>query len=299
MKLIGFKEEDIKNFINMKQLEKNEKSNLDFNENDIVKVSSELVQEKDEVFIKNDNRNLVARKEFINYSIEEQEKYLFVKKIICNCCKKEIYTNLLRKSRLKIIDKDTDLFTYYEGIYPIMYEAIICTNCGYADLENRFNKLTKSEYENLNNDYSKSFKKREFNLIRSLDETIEIYKIIFINYLINKPKSYDEAKLLHKLAILYRLKNDRENEIKFLKLSVKSYEESYLKGENFDNFKIELQTIYLIAELSRIIGDYVKSSNYFQKIMLNKNLKNMTILKKLVEDQYELLRIEYGIVNSN
>ena len=81
---------------------------------------------------------------------------------------------------------------------------------------------------------------------------------------------------------------EKENMQKALEL----YEKKYLTAKSINGMLSENGLAYLIAELSRRVGDYQKAHNYFKKVLNDKNIKDEKYIYNLAKKQIENLKEE-------
>lgn len=216
---------------------------------------------------------------------------LYEKKILCPICNEEFITQKVRFSKLRLIRRDKDFFSYYEGLNPLKYSIFVCPNCGFSATENKYVNISEEEKKIILKEISSKWNKRAYGGIRSIDDGIGSHKLaLYIGNLLDYNK-IDLGSLCLSIAWLYRLKQDEE-EYRFLELAVNLYEEGYytesLVGTNMD----ELRLGYLIGELNRRLGNREKAIKWFNTVISNPELKFNSMLENMVREQWRLTREE-------
>lgn len=217
-------------------------------------------------------------------------KDLYDKKMDCPVCNKEFKTKKVRTSRLRLLQRDEDFLSYYDAENPIKYNIMVCPNCGYANYENKFNEINNMEIDLIKENILPKWHKRDFGGVRSLDKAIETYKLALItSTLVNSPK-LQLGNICLNLGWLYRLKEDNEEEKRFLTLArdnfIVAYNMESLAGTNMDDGKLS----YLIGELSRRIGDKEEALSWFNTSLGLESTRMNPTIDTMVREQWRLTR---------
>ena len=215
---------------------------------------------------------------------------LYDKKIICPICNMEFETKKVRSSKLRLIKRDEDFLAHYEGENPLKYNIFVCPNCGYAASENKFNSITDEEKEIVLKEITSKWNKRSYGDKRTLDEAVEVYKLaLYIGEILDY-KKLELGSLCLSLGWLYRIKENQEEETRFLELAKDLFEESFynesLIGTNMDELKLG----YLIGEINRRLGDKEKALKWFNTILSNPDLKTNPMLENMIREQWRLAK---------
>lgn len=224
----------------------------------------------------------------------ELNELLYDKKLECPVCNKEFATKKVRVSRLKLIKRDEDLLSYYEGENPLIYNVFVCPNCGYAATESRFDSVSAREKKILLEEVASKWSRRSYGGERSIDDAIVVYKLALY---IGQVLDYDKVELgtlTHSIAWLYRIKGDEE-EIRFLSVTKDLYEYSYYneslinaKGTKMDEIKLA----YLLGEINRRLGNKEEAFKWFNGVISNPDIKSNPMLEKMAREQWRLTRNE-------
>ncbi len=215
---------------------------------------------------------------------------LYSKTLECPVCENKFKSKKVKTSKLRVKKRDSDFMTYYKCENPIKYSVNVCPSCGYAAMNSRYKYLNSKNIEVVKQNITPKWKKREYSDRRSIDEAITCYKLAIACGQLLKFKKFEMGDMCIRIAWLNRLKEDKNNELRFLKLSLQSYEHAYT-NERIPYDKMDEITLgYLIGELHRRIGNDEKALYWFGKIVSNRELKSKRRLDKLVREQWYLVK---------
>jgi hypothetical protein len=215
--------------------------------------------------------------------------YLYIKNMECPVCVKQFETPVIRKSKLRVVDTETDFKTIYQIIDPNLYDVIQCNRCGYAALVTFFNHIAEKQKEIISEKITPRYIKKNYPLPLTLDNAIERYKMALLCAAVIGVKSSQKAILCLKTAWIYRDLNDKPNEQLFIKNALTGLIEAF-KTESFPIGVMDEQTVkYMIGELSRRCGDFTEASKWIGEVVTmrgaNKKMKERALTVK------ELIRI--------
>lgn len=156
-------------------------------------------------------------------------------------------------------------FIRYSSPNPYFYDVWICNNCGYSTMKADFFKIKKHEKEIILKKIKPLWKPRTYPEVITANLAIERYKIALANSVILKSNYSTKAMISLKITWMYRLLNDIENELIFLKKSLKGFNEAYIK-EAFPMYGLQRDsTTYLLGELNRRIGNDSEALKWYSK----------------------------------
>lgn len=215
---------------------------------------------------------------------------LFDKKIECPVCSKEFTTQKVRASKLRLVKRDEDFLNHYNTENPIKYSIFVCPNCGYAATENKFEEIKKDQIGIIIDNISSRWKKRDFGGIRDLDEAIESYKLALVSGSLLKATKLEQGNICLNIGWLHRLKEDKNQEMRFLKLArdqfIEAYNNESLTGTNMDDSKLS----YLVGELSRRLNEKEESLLWFNICLGLSSTKMNPALNDMAKEQWRLAR---------
>ncbi len=195
--------------------------------------------------------------------------YYYESKMICNYCKKEYSTYKVRPGRYKVIAQDTDFMPIYEGINPLLYEVAVCPHCGYA--YHKSMARTYGPFMLLIGEIYINQLQKIMNLCkeRSIDEAIASYKLAYLVARASMEETIILANFALKIAWLYRLKQDKELEMRYLRSARELFNKSHA-----NNKEGEERMQYLIAEISLRLGDIEEAKRGFSRLITSREVSN-------------------------
>lgn len=214
---------------------------------------------------------------------------IYDKEIICPVCSKKTIVTKVKSKVCKVASRDTDFCVYYEDVNPMLYDIWICENCGYASMGDKFESITTREAKLIHDTISQKWVKRSMSGERSVDSAIEAFKLALLNLQVRKAKSSEFAKIVLRIAWLYRINKD-ERELDFLRHALIYYNDTYEK-ERFPVDKLdEFTCMYMIAELNRRLGKNEEAMKWFSRLISSPDARRNTKLLDNARDQIQLIK---------
>ena len=229
-----------------------------------------------------------------------EESLLFDKTHKCPVCDSEFKCKMVRTGKAKLVSQDMDLRPKYQGIDPLKYDAILCPVCGYASLNRYFNFVMSSQAKQIKEQISSTFKYTSENgKTYSYDEAITRHKMALLNTVVKRGKVSERAYTCLKLAWLFRGKSEVMMQGEYSKEEAKAlYEEekeclknahegfvAAFSQEEFPMCGMDQYTVtFLVAELSRRIGEYEEAKRWVSKVLVardaNRRIKDKALALK-------------------
>ena len=229
-----------------------------------------------------------------------EESLLFDKTHKCPVCDSEFKCKMVRTGKAKLVSQDMDLRPKYQGIDPLKYDAILCPVCGYASLNRYFNFVMSSQAKQIKEQISSTFKYTSENgKTYSYDEAITRHKMALLNTVVKRGKVSERAYTCLKLAWLFRGKREVMMQGEYSKEEAKAlYEEekeclknahegfvAAFSQEEFPMCGMDQYTVtFLVAELSRRIGEYEEAKRWVSKVLVardaNRRIKEKALALK-------------------
>lgn len=197
--------------------------------------------------------------------------HLFDKQIVCPVCNSHFKAKTVKSKSPRVISKDSDFFLRYSTVNPYFYDVIICNSCGYAAMRSDFEKLKSHKKELVLSNVTPKWKPREYPAILDENLAIERFKLALLNsVLINLPDS-TKAMLSLKIAWMYRLSNNVDQEINFLRQALEGFNNAYIH-ELFPIYGLQRDSLmYLLGELNRKLGNDHDALLWFSKTIVSAN----------------------------
>lgn len=216
-------------------------------------------------------------------------RLLYQSALNCPVCSQSFDAVKVKASALRKESIDTDFFTRYQEIHPIFYEIVVCPSCGYAEFQERLDKISNAEKELVKKGVSPNWVKKNLNIERDAATAIETYEIFLKNLKAKLAPNSVFARATLRIAWIYRiLKDDRE--IETLAHAAKYYLDAY-QEEDFPIGKLDEATcLYIIGELYRRAGHEENALKWLgQTLVLPPERKNSKI-SDMARDQIEEAR---------
>lgn len=216
-------------------------------------------------------------------------KNIFERKVDCPVCGKQTSIRAVKSSSVRILSKDTDFMTHYQDPNPMFYDAWLCSHCGYAALSGRFKIITDAQKKLIRENISYSWKyHNDYPLLYTADIAIELHQLALLSTVVKQGRNSEKAMICLKLGWLYRMKEDRENELKFLEQACVGFIRA-IEKESFPVAGMDLPTLsYLIGELYRRQNDRTNALLWFSRVLTDKNAKSR--VKDMARDQKDAIR---------
>ena len=191
------------------------------------------------------------------------------KKIDCINCNHHFTTTRIRSRFVRIASHDTDFKPNYtdNNVNPTFYNVSVCPQCGFAFTDETSPYFPPGAQDVIRNSVTAKWNGRSFSAIRDIDEAIESYKLAYLSGKLKKEKPISLAGLTLRVAWLYRQKGQSDEEMRFLTIARDMYADSYSEGDYVGTQMTETRVLYLIAELSRRIGDEEEAVRGFSRVI--------------------------------
>ena len=203
------------------------------------------------------------------YSVEE---VLYDKSYICPVCGNEFKAKAIRSGKNRLLTVDLDLKANYDVVNPLLYESIVCENCGYAGLSKNFNLLTTSQIRWIKEQICTRYKVHHYPGVLTEKDGIQRLKLVLLNSYVKKAKDGEKAYICLKIAWLYRDMKEKALEELFLKHALTGFENAY-NNERFPIFELgELTTAYIIADIYRRMKCYDKAMQWVGFVVMDRSV---------------------------
>ncbi|OPJ60102.1 DUF2225 domain-containing protein [Clostridium oryzae] len=217
----------------------------------------------------------------------DEASLLYDKEQKCPACESYFKVRSVKTNAPRLVSRDSDFFIHYSNINPYFYDVYICPNCGYASLKRDFEKLRQHQIEKIKSDITPKWKKKYYGITYDVDVAIERYKLALLNYFVIESKDSSKAMSCLKLAWMYRLKNDQQNESLFLSQALEGFNRAFF-SEDFPIYGMDRYTVmYLIGELYKRTGDFDNAMKWFSKVLTTPSVSER--LKDLTRDQKDYI----------
>lgn len=237
----------------------------------------------------------------------KEEDFLFDKTYECPVCSKTFKERTLRTGKARLLKTDMDLRPTFEGIEPLKYDVVQCTECGFTALTRYFVPMTVPQRKAILEKISSRYRKPEQHKdLYSYEDAVGRYKLALVNAIVKNAKASEKAYICLRAGWLARsyaehleeqdtIDNAKVEEIKeleneFLKNAYEGFAGA-IQSESFPMCGMDEPTVdFLLANLAIRNQKYEVASKLISKLLISPNCNSRT--KDKVRDlKDELLRI--------
>ncbi|WPC42119.1 DUF2225 domain-containing protein [Clostridium sp. JS66] len=243
----------------------------------------------DEIDLYHTKKEELKKEEILHLTDEEKQKnLLYNREVTCPVCDNVFKVKAVKTSAARILRKDSDSFIIFDVINPYFYDVWICNKCGYAAMKRDFNKIRNSEIELVKEKIKPKWHPKAYPDVYDVNVAIERFKLSLLNYYVIDAKASKKAMNCLKIAWMYRLLKDSENETLFLKQALEGFNSAYF-NEGFPLYNMDKFTsMYIIGELNRRLGNNEDSLKWFSEIITAQSAPSK--LKDRSRDQRDLIK---------
>lgn len=237
----------------------------------------------------------------------KEEDFLFEKTYECPVCSKSFKEHTLRTGKARLIKTDMDLRPTFEGIEPLKYDVVQCTECGFTALTRYFVPMTVSQrkaiLEKITSRYRKPAERKD---LYSYEDAVGRYKLALVNAIVKNAKASEKAYICLRagwLARSYAEYLEEQEVVNQTKLTeIKDLEKEFLKNayegfagaiqnESFPMCGMDESTVdFLLANLAMRSKQFDVASKLISKLLTSPNCNSRT--KDKVRDlKDEMLRL--------
>lgn len=216
----------------------------------------------------------------------------YEKKIECLYCKKTFNSYKVRTKSIKVKDTDSDFMPIYEegNVQAMYYNVFVCEHCGFAFTEDFTKYFAPGTAEEIKEKISKNWVHHDFNGERTVFQALQAYKLALVSADIKREKNVAKAGLALRLAWLYRSLKNVQQEERFLKIARDQYMESYSNEDYASTQMSGTRVVYMVAELSRRIGDEENAVRYFSKVIEGQRTGGEAKLVEMAKERWDEIR---------
>jgi len=219
---------------------------------------------------------------------EELLSFLYTKQIHCPVCDKEFMDFMIRKSKLRATHTDTDFRTTYKTIDTNHYDVLFCYHCGYATLQNYFDRITERQQKMIREKITPHFRPMEFPMPLSLEHVSLRYKQALACADAIESKPSQKAFINLKLAWVLRGVKNKKLELKFLREAYEGLKKAF-STENFPLGQMDESTAkYVIGDLARRLGEMTDAMRWVGDVVIAKGIPSS--LKERALNLKDLIR---------
>lgn len=197
-------------------------------------------------------------------------------KVTCICCEQTFQTSRVRVSFKKSAKTDTDFCIHYKTVNPDYYVVRVCPFCGFSFSENFSDRFTPKQKQLYLDKLGRNWNGLDLTGERDWNGAVQSYKLALLCAQIKEEKDRVIAGLLHHIAWLYRYKDNKEQEMRFLQFALDAYVKVFeIEGADVNNARL----MYLIGELNRRLGNYQKAVLWFGRVINDKKIMDAAMIR--------------------
>lgn len=216
----------------------------------------------------------------------------YQKDIECLHCKNKFKSTKIRSKFIKVESYETDFQPIYQNkdINPLLYNVFVCEHCGFSFTDDFTKYFAPGLKEIIKEKISTNWIPRSYGDVRTIQDGITTYKLGILCGTLKKEKFVSIAGLALRTAWLYRIMENKEDENRFLEIARDRYSDSY-SSEDYNGTQMsETRIIYMIAELSRRIGDRELATRYFSKVIEKQSTSIEPKLIEMAKERWQEMR---------
>ena len=203
------------------------------------------------------------------------EGFTFVVEKPCPICGK---MTRVTKTRSRVIVEKTDVYlcTHYKDFNPYLYTIWVCEHCGYAADEKTFMAAMPARHKDT---IAAFLEKRhvgfKFEETRGVPEAVASYKLaIYYAEMISASLAH-RAGMYLKLAWVYRIAGDTENETPFLRKAAELYDQSVMTERYPIGQMTDTMAIFLVGAIYYEMGELETATQYISRLISDQNLRTV------------------------
>lgn len=232
-----------------------------------------------------------------NEKVFDPKDYLYDKEITCPVCHNVFKAKSVKTGGYRVSKVDSDFFINYNMVNPYFYDVWVCGKCGYSAMKVDFEKIKSSQIQEITDKISKKWHKKLYPDVYDVNIAIERFKLALLNYYVMDAKASKKTFCCLKIAWMYRILKDNENEQLFLNQALDGLNTAYSKEELPINGMNNFYTMYLLGELSRRVGKLDEANQWFSKVITSPSADKK--IKDMARDQRYIMKNEMHMEEEN
>lgn len=195
----------------------------------------------------------------------------------CAHCQFPFKTSRIRSSFKVASVRDEDFCIHYKDpdINPDYYVVRVCPMCGFAATENFREKLTDTQKRKYMETVAKHWTSKDYGGQRTWEEALSTYKLSLLSAQTTEESNQIIASILHHIAWMYRYRNDKDNEQRFLQHAL----DAYIRYYELEGSPNDAKLMYIIGELSRRLKHYSDAIKWFGRVINDKKIVDAAMIQ--------------------
>jgi len=220
--------------------------------------------------------------------LERQKVHIYDKETKCPVCEHTFKVRMVKSASPRVQKKDGDFYIKYDVINPYFYDVWLCNYCGYSSMKTDFIKIKDYQKALVSSKITSRWHGKTYPEVYDVNIAIERYKLALYSSVIIEASSSRKAMNCLKIAWMYRLAEDKDNELLFLNQALEGFSDAFL-NESTPIYGMDHGTLmYLIGELYRRVNDFENASLWFSKLITAGNVDQK--IKEMARTQRDLMK---------
>ncbi|AGC68328.1 hypothetical protein Cst_c13370 [Thermoclostridium stercorarium subsp. stercorarium DSM 8532] len=194
-------------------------------------------------------------------------KPFYDSEITCPVCDKTIKVTKVRSKFVRLLKHDEDFCPHYETINPVLYEAWVCSFCGYAAHNSVYEHITTAGRKAVLEKITPNWTSREFTGERNYEKALEAFKLVLYNLQVREAPYSEFAKICLRIAWIYRYMGNQGEEERFLKYAYDYYKKVYTRENLKDSSMDEYTCMYMIGVLAKKLNLISEAKLWFSRLI--------------------------------
>ena len=219
---------------------------------------------------------------------------LYLKKCRCPYCLKETETKRVLSRHIRVDKTDRDGMIHYQGPNVYFYEPVQCNHCRFL-FHDTFGKLPLDVRETLAVNILPTLPILPFAATeRTAEQALQLYKLCLYTAQITRQKDAVQAMLGVRIAWLYRLIGNHEQELLWMERAVVKYEALYESYTDPVDTGIPEDVLLLrLADLYAVLERTSEARTWYSIIFQSKTASDR--IKKDARQHWELYREQHNL----
>ena len=201
------------------------------------------------------------------------QEYTYVVEKPCPVCGEKTHV-IKARSRLIAEKTDWDYCTWYKDFNPYLYTIWVCEHCGFAADEKTFLAPLPDRYRTKLKEFvTKRHIAFKFQEVRGLPEAVASYKLAILFAEMKDETMAHQAGLYLKLAWVFRIAGNADEEKANLLKAAELYEQSVMKERYPIGPMTDSMAIYLTGACYYMAGQPEQSTQYISRLMGDQELR--------------------------
>lgn len=220
--------------------------------------------------------------------VEKQKVHIYDKETKCPVCEHNFKVRMVKSASPRVQKKDGDFYIKYDVINPYFYDVWLCNYCGYSSMKADFTKVKEHQKTLISSKITTKWQGKTYPEVYDVNIAIERYKLALYNSVIMEAASSRKAMNCLKIAWMYRITEDKDNELLFLNQALEGFNDAFL-NESTPVYGMDHGTLmYLIGELYRRVDEFENANIWFSKLITSSNVDQK--IKEMARTQRDLIK---------